>query len=351
MEQYIFPSEWAQQEAVMLTWPHKDTDWKPYLAEITETFLQLAQVITDHENLIVATPWKDEVETMLRERLPEKNMARVDIYDCPSNDTWARDHGPITLLSSNHEYEPQLLDFQFNGWGKKFAADKDNAITRNLYKQGAFKGKLIDNNDFVLEGGSIESDGKGTVMTTSFCLMAPNRNQPLTKDDIEQQLKNRLHASRIIWLDHGQLIGDDTDGHIDTIVRFAPNDTIVYVGCDDKEDPQYEDFKLLEEQLQGLKTEQGKPYRLVKLPMPHPIYDGEDRLPATYANFLIINGAVIVPTYNQPSLDKSALDAVASAFPKREVIGIDGSTIIRQHGSIHCLTMQIPSYAALKNKD
>lgn len=338
--QYILPPEWAKQDGVMLTWPHEGTDWKPYLQDITETFLELSKAITAHERLIIATPETEAVRKKLSSTLPTESMARVAIYECTSNDTWARDHGPITLADSNGD-NLQLLDFQFNGWGKKFTADKDNAITRNLYKQGAFKGELVDNNDFVLEGGSIESDGKGTIMTTSFCLLAPNRNQPLTKEDIEKELKKRLCAERIIWIDHGQLIGDDTDGHIDTIVRFAPNDTIVYVHCDDKTDPQYEDFYQLEKQLQGLRTLDGKPYNLISVPMPHPIYDGEDRLPATYANFLIINGAVIVPTYKQPEADKEALAAIGKAFPEREIIGIDGSTIIRQHGSIHCLTMQI----------
>lgn len=343
MEQYIFPFEWAPQDAVMLTWPHEGTDWKPYLAEITETFLQMSQAITAHERLIVATPYPDKVRKQLAERLDAESMQRVSLYDCPSNDTWARDHGPITLLGMKNGAEPLLLDFQFNGWGKKFAAEKDNQITRNLYKQGAFTGKLIDNNDFVLEGGSVESDGKGTVMTTSFCLLAPNRNQPMSKDDIERELLRRLCADRIIWIDHGQLIGDDTDGHIDTIVRFAPDDTIVYVSCDDAEDPQYDDFKLMELQLQSLRTKEGKPYKLVPLPMPRAVYDDGDRLPATYANFLVINGAVIVPTYKQPDLDKVAMEAIGKAFPGREVIGIDASTIIRQHGSIHCLTMQLPS--------
>lgn len=324
----------------MLTWPHENTDWKPYLADITETYLQLSEAITAYEQLIVATPQPEKVRGLLSTKLSEEEMSHVKIYPCPSNDTWARDHGPITISNGDNLC---LLDFQFNGWGKKFTSEKDNDITRCLFKQGAFNGcHIIDNNDFVLEGGSIESDGKGTVMTTSFCLLAKNRNQPMTKADIERELKKRLFAERIIWIDHGQLIGDDTDGHIDTIARFAPNDTIVYVGCDDKSDPQYEDFTLLEQQLEELKTIEGKHYRLVKVPMPHPIYDGDDRLPATYANFLIMNGAVIVPTYNQPKLDKEALTAIGSAFPDRKIIGIDASTIIRQHGSIHCLTMQIP---------
>ena len=177
--------------------------------------------------------------------------------------------------------------------------------------------------DFVLEGGSIESDGKGTVFTTSQCLLAPNRNQPLSKEGIEDYLKRVLCAERIVWLDHGNLIGDDTDGHIDTIVRIAPDDTILYVKCDDYKDEQFQDFEALESQLQCLRTKEGKPYRLLPLPMPKAMYDDGDRLPATYANFLIINGAVLVPTYNQPELDKKAMEIIQQAFPDREIVGID----------------------------
>lgn len=314
---FYLPAEWEPQSGIQLTWPHENTDWRPYLGDITKTFEELENAIKPFEKVLIVTP---EV--------------------CPTNDTWARDHGAITLTDGNGNFK--LLDFRFNGWGKKFAASKDNAITRNLFSQGFFNGQLVDYNDFVLEGGSIESDGKGTIMTTSYCLLAPNRNQPLTKVEIEQELRNRLNAKRIIWLDYGHLIGDDTDGHIDTIVRFAPDDTLLYVGCQDREDPQFDDFKKFEAQLKSLRTIDGRPYHLIKLPMPRPIYDGEDRLPATYANFLIINEAVIVPTYKQPDLDEQAMALISGAFPGRKTIGIDACTIIRQHGSIHCLTMQYP---------
>ena len=181
--------------------------------------------------------------------------------------------------------------------------------------------------------------------------MAPHRNQPLTRDEIEQELRFRLKAKRIVWLHHGALKGDDTDGHIDTIVRIAPDDTLLYHKCYDSEDEQYEDFQALEQELMSLRTIDGNPYRLIPLPQPKAIYqtvtgdDGqeeEERLPATYANFLIINGAVIVPTYGQPELDDAACKAIAQAFPGREIIPIDSRSIIRQHGSIHCCTMQIP---------
>ena len=199
---------------------------------------------------------------------------------------------------------------------------------------------MSSHDDFVLEGGAVESDGHGTVFTTSQCLLAPNRNQPLTQYGIEVQLRRRLHAQRIVWLNHGHLIGDDTDGHIDTIVRCAPDNTLLYVACDDPSDEQYEDFQALENQLKSLRTAEGEPYRLLPLPMPDAIFEDGERLPATYANFLIINWGVIVPTYAQPEKDDRAVATIAQAFPGREILRLDARTIIRQHGSVHCITMQ-----------
>lgn len=347
---YYLPSEWHKQVAVQLTWPHAKTDWAPYLEDIVRMEVRMADEITKREDLIIATPEKDAVRELLAAQLSEQQLNRVKIVEMPTDDTWARDHGAITLLLRIEDGEKTgkniLLDFCFNGWGKKFPADNDNRITQNLNCSGVFEDYyeyvMRDHLDFVLEGGSIESDGKGTVFTTSQCLLAPNRNQPLSKEDIENHLKKVLCAERIVWLDHGNLIGDDTDGHIDTIVRIAPNDTILYVKCYDEKDEQFYDFEALEAQLKCLRTKEGKPYRLLPLPMPKAMYDEDDRLPATYANFLIINGAVLVPTYNQPDLDKKAMDFIQQAFPDREIIGIDAQVAVRQHGSLHCLTMQFP---------
>ncbi len=340
------PAEWEPQSLVMLTWPHQATDWAPYLKEITETYVKMADAITRYEQLVIATPHPIQVGAMLSGRLTPEQMTRVYICFCKTNDTWARDHGPITLRSDDGKLT--MLDFRFNGWGEKFEATLDNNVTRTLHEDGAFdtetKGtpRLADNDDFVLEGGAIESDGKGTIMTTECCLMAPNRNQPMDKEDIEEELRFRLKAKRIIWLKHGSLIGDDTDGHIDTIVRLAPNDTLLYNKCTDENDEQYADFVALEEELKELRTLDGKPYKLIPLPQPDAIYDEGERLPATYANFLIINGAVLVPTYNQEEKDKEACEAIKKSFPDREIIAIDSRTIVRQHGSIHCCTMQVP---------
>ena len=318
-------AEWEPQSCVQLTWPHKDTDWAPILPEIIAVYEELAHEIRKREGLLI-------------------------VDDIPHNDTWARDHGFITVEEtsdiSHHTSDLKLLDFCFNGWGEKFEADLDNAINRHLYERGLVKGTYEDHLDFVLEGGSIESDGKGTIFTTECCLLAPHRNQPLTKQQIEEKLKEWLGAERIVWLQHGSLIGDDTDGHIDTLVRICPNDTLLYTGGDDE----HPDLALMEQELQALRTLDGKPYRLLKLPLPRPIYDDsvlagsacdmENRLPATYANYLVINGAVLVPTYSQPDLDAEALRIIGEAFPDREIVGIDCRAVIKQHGSLHCCTMQ-----------
>ena len=301
-------AEWEPQSAVQLTWPHKDTDWAPILPEITAVYEEMKREIESRETVIV-------------------------VDDIPHNDTWARDHGFITVEENGQLI---LLDFKFNGWGEKFAAELDNDINRQLYEQQLVKGIYESRLDFVLEGGSIESDGKGTIFTTTCCLMAPHRNQPLTQQEIEQQLKEWLGAERIVWINHGSLIGDDTDGHIDTLVRIAPNDTLLYIGADDE----HPDLLLMEQELQQLRTIDGHPYRLLRLPMPRPMYDDGERLPATYANYLVINGAVLVPTYNQPDLDQEAISTIGKAFPDREIIGIDCRAVIRQHGSLHCCTMQ-----------
>ena len=334
------PAEWYPQDAIQLTWPHADTDWKPYLEEITETFVQLAEAITRHEQLVIVTPEPDNVHQTLEKALHQEALERVTFCECATNDTWARDHGGITLTDGKGH--GKVLNFRFNGWGDKFPATLDNQITGQMAAHGLFQYPVEIHDDFVLEGGSIESNGEGTILTTSTCLLAPNRNQPLTQQEIETQLLQRLRAQHVIWLDHGNLIGDDTDGHIDTIVRFAPYDTLLYVGCDDMNDPQYEDFQALEQQLRSRQTPDGHPYRLLRLPLPHPIFDDGERLPATYANFVIINGAVLVPTYAQPDLDALACETISLAFPGLDIIGIDARVVVRQHGSLHCLTMQYP---------
>lgn len=343
------PAEWERQSCVQLTWPHKDTDWAPILPEITAVYEKMAHEILKRENLLIVAP--STIQTPFlnsrHEAQPDAHIGKLSIIN--SNDTWARDHGFITVEELS-ALSPQsssliLLDFCFNGWGEKFEAHLDNEINHHLYEQGLVCGTYENHLDFVLEGGSIESDGQGTIFTTSCCLLAPHRNQPLNQQEIEDRLKQYLGAERIVWLNHGSLIGDDTDGHIDTLVRICPNDTLLYTGGDDD----HPDLALMEHELRELRTIEGRPYRLLKLPLPHPIYEDvkcerkevkRERLPATYANYLVINGAVLVPTYNQPDLDAQAINIIGQAFPDREIVGIDCQTVIRQHGSLHCCTMQ-----------
>ena len=333
------PAEWARQSGVQLTWPHKGTDWAPILKEVTECYIRMALEISLRERLIVVTPEPEAVDKLLQERLPKRALENISIHAMPTDDTWARDHVFISLVTNMGSL---LLDFQFNGWGRKFPADEDNRINRRLMDTGVLHGQYEDHLDFVLEGGSIESDGKGTILTTSQCLLAPNRNQN-SGEGLEDCLKRYLRAERVLWLDYGHLAGDDTDGHIDTLARFCPNDTIAYVQCTDESDEHYANLKKMEEQLLGFRTTEGEPYRLIPLPMAAPAYDETGlRLPATYANFLIINGAVLMPTYGNEERDERAQRQLQLAFPKHEIVGIDSRTLITHHGSIHCSAMQFP---------
>ena len=337
----VMPAEWERHSMIQLTWPHKDTNWRNMVPEITAVYVKLAQAISTYEKLLIVTPYPEATSSLLASSLPAECMSRITLHKCMTNDTWARDHAFLSIRDTSKEQPITLLDFHFNGWGEKYPSALDDAINRSVYAAGMVKGIYEDNSDFVLEGGSIESDGKGTIFTTSPCLTAPHRNQPLDRDGIERELLKRLRARRIMWVDHGHMIGDDTDGHIDTLVRIAPNDTLIYMGSgDDESDPHYADLQLMEEQLRTFRTLDGKPYRLVRLPLPAAVcYDGE-RLPATYANFLILNGAVLIPTYAQPAKDEEAVALIHSVFPDREVATLDARQIIRQHGSVHCCAMQ-----------
>lgn len=339
MTKYL-PAEWHPQACVQLTWPHAETDWAYILNEVETCYIEMAREISKREPLLVVANNKSNVDSLLRKSLTSEQMKQVTIVEMPTNDTWARDHGFISLLSDEGR---TLLDFRFNGWGQKFASNFDNQINRRLHAYGTLDGKYENHLDFVLEGGSIESDGKGTILTTTECLTAPNRNEPLNQSDIEEELKKRLCAERVLWLDYGYLAGDDTDSHIDTLARLCPNDTIAYVQCKDASDEHYEQLQKMEQQLQTFVTKDGKPYRLIALPMAKAEYEDGERLPATYANFLIMNNAVLMPTYNNKVLDKLAKSKLAKAFPEHEIVGIDCRVLIRQHGSLHCCTMQYPA--------
>lgn len=330
------PAEWQTQSGIQLTWPHVGTDWAHMLKEVQECFVNLAREIAKREIVLIVTPEPEVVKKQIETTV---NMDNVRFLECETNDTWARDHGAITMID---EGTPSLLDFTFNGWGLKFASDLDNQITRHAVEAKALKGRYVNRLGFVLEGGSIESDGMGTLLTTSECLLSPNRNGQLNRVEIEEYLKSTFHLQRVLWLDHGYLAGDDTDSHIDTLARFCSSDIIAYVKCDNKDDEHYEALQAMEKQLKTFRTLNGEPYQLLALPMADKVDESGERLPATYANFLILNNAVLYPTYNQPENDRKAKDILRQAFPKHEVIGIDCCALIKQHGSLHCVTMQYP---------
>lgn len=332
----LLPAEWALQSGVQLTWPHADTDWAYMLDEVQACFSDIAREIARREKLLIVTP---EPEAVKKQIAATVNMENVRFLECETNDTWARDHGAITVLDADGA---SLLDFKFNGWGLKFASDKDNLITRRAVEAGMLKGRYTNRLGFVLEGGSFESDGMGTLLTTSECLLSPNRNGQMNRVEIEEYLRSVFHLHRVLWLDHGYLAGDDTDSHVDTLARFCSPDTIAYVQCNDTEDEHYEELRKMEEQLKTFRTLNGNPYRLLALPMADKIEDDGERLPATYANFLILNDAVLYPTYRQPKNDARAKEVLQEAFPDFEIIGIDCCALIRQHGSLHCVTMQYP---------
>lgn len=339
MNHNTLPAEWHPQSLIQLTWPHQDTDWAYMLPEVYACFINLAREISVRQPLLIVTPYPKEVKEQLKSNQVDTN--RITFVKCATNDTWARDHGFITTLNANNQ--PHLLDFCFNGWGMKFAANLDNQINRHLYKEGLLCGTYQNCLDYVLEGGSIESDGKGTLLTTVECLQSPNRNETYTEADIEQKLRDTFGIDRVLWLHHGYLAGDDTDSHIDTLARLCPDNTITYVQCLDPQDEHYTELKAMEDELKQFTTTDGKPYRLLPLPMPAATFDEDGlRLPATYANFLIMNQAVLYPTYNQPQLDAQAAKVLAQAFPGREIVGIDCNALIKQHGSLHCVTMQFP---------
>lgn len=332
-----FPAEWEEQDGVLMAWPHEDTDWAPDLHSVQQVTIAIAKEITRYERLLLVAPDIGAAERFMADaKLPPD---RVCSFKVPTNDTWARDFGPISVFDGN---KPAVLDFRFNGWGLKFRSDLDNQITRRLATSGAFGACEIQTMGLVLEGGSIESDGKGTILTTADCLLSPNRNPHLSRSGIEAFLCQVLGARRVLWIQNGHLAGDDTDSHVDTLARFCPNDTIVYTACGETSDDHYEALMAMADELRSFRTLDGRAYRLLELPWPEAVHDEDgQRLPATYANFLIINGAVLVPVYGDRS-DSAAIEVISRAFPERKVTGVYCRPLLTGRGSLHCITMQIP---------
>lgn len=335
------PAEWEPQSGVMLTWPHAGSDWADILDKVEPVFLAIAVAIARRENLLVNCRDRQQIERLRRTLVAAGcDETRLFLHLTPSDDTWARDHGALAVMDNGR---PLLLDFRFNGWGNKYPSGQDNLINARLSSAGAFGACQMEHVELVLEGGSLDSDGRGTLLTTSSCLLNLQRNPGLSGQEIESQLQTLLGAERILWLEHGCIEGDDTDGHIDMLARFADERTIVYQSCDEPDYRCYGSLRAMEHALGKLHDRDGRPYRLVPLPWPQPKTgpDGE-RQPASYANFLLVNGAVLLPVYRDPA-DETAVQQLQQCFPDREIVPIDCLPLIAQHGSLHCLTMQFPA--------
>ena len=331
------PAEWEKQRVVLLSFPHEETDWHTpdnpaELESSLSPFIRIAQAIAYGQAVYIICKDKEKISNMF---CSTRNMTFIEI---PTNDTWIRDYGYISL---REDKEIKLLDFTFDGWGGKFEAALDNAVNKTLHQKGYLGITPLEEIDFVLEGGAIESDGEGTILTTSTCLCNPNRNDGLSKEAVEEKLQTYLGAQRVLWLDHGYLAGDDTDSHIDTLARFVNKTTIMYVKCEDENDEHFEALQKMEAQLKSFTTIQGNPYTLIPLPMCEAKYnDTGERLPATYANFLIANDALIYPTYSDKN-DTKVGELFKKMFPGKEIIPINCLKLIEQGGSLHCSTMQI----------
>ena len=335
--QIRFPAEWEPQSAVLIAWPHSQTDWADRLSGVESTYVALVVAITRFQKALILVPDNNLLQHARYLLLDAGvNLQRVHFEVLEYDDTWLRDSGPISLLEDN---KFRLLDFHFTAWGGKFEASRDDLIVRNLFKHDVFSNAVHQRIEFALEGGGIETDGQGTLLSTWHCLH--ERHPELSREQITKKLETELHQSRTLWLDHGFLEGDDTDAHIDTLARFASTDTIIYQGCQDTEDSHYVELQTMATELAAFKQSNGLPYRLFELPWPKPILDNGRRLAASYANFLIINGAVLMPAYGDV-MDDNAADVMALAFPGRQIIQIPCRSLIWQNGSLHCITMQLP---------
>ena len=338
------PAEWEPQSAIMLTWPHEQTDWRDDLERVHALWAGLTTTIGRYEPVLLVGHDPEHAELARSMALAAgARPERLWLASAPSDDSWARDHGPITVLDGD---TPILVDFGFNGWGRKYPHARDDAINRHLHAAGVLGDRPMEPGGIVLEGGAIESDGAGTLLAVERTVRDPMRNPGLGLGAIEAILAERLGIRHFLWLANGRISGDDTDGHIDTLARFCDPRTICYLRCDDPSDPDFPGLQAMESELRGLRDPGGRPYRLIPLPSPAPVIEtggthrGE-RLPAGYANFLILNGAVLVPTYADPA-DARAMGIIGRLFPGREVIGLDCRPLIRRGGSLHCVTMQLP---------
>lgn len=332
-----FPAEWEPQAAILIAWPHADTDWADRLGEVEQTYIALVAAISRFQHVIICVADGD-LQTYAEARLRSAriDMDKVRFVEVAYNDTWLRDTGPITLLDAGSY---RLLDFHFTGWGGKYHADDDDKLVQSLDELGLFRDARREDIDFALEGGAIDSDGKRTLLTTWQCLR--KRHPRLTREELTERLSQWLALDRVLWLDHGFLEGDDTDAHVDTLARFAADDAIVFQACNDPEDSHFAELTAMGDELAALRTANNEPYRLFPLPWAQPVIDEGRRLAASYANFLIINGAVLMPAYGDRA-DNVAAAVLARAFPDREIVQVPCRPLIWQNGSLHCISMQLP---------
>jgi agmatine deiminase len=334
---FSFPAEWTKHEATWLSWPHKEESWPGKIAAIYEPYCEFIKIVATGEKVRINV--RDEAmkaDAISHLENANVDLSQIEFYFNESNDAWCRDHGPAFVVKGNTK---AIVDWGYNAWGNKYPPyDLDDVIPTKIAKQ--FNLPLFTP-DIVMEGGSVEFNGAGTILTSTACLLNKNRNPHLTKTQIETYLKEFYGAEQVLWVGDG-IIGDDTDGHIDDITRFVNEDTVLTAV---ESNPLDENYLLLQENLVALKEMRlldGRPLKIIKLPMPSPVIYDDTRLPASYANFYIANAAVIVPTFRDVN-DKIALDIIQKAFPERKVIGIDSTDIIWGLGSFHCLSQQEPA--------
>ena len=332
-----FLPEWVPQDAVMYAWPHEDTDWAPWLDEISATYVELTAAVAQAATPLILCQ-SETHESSIRHQLGGSLADVCRFVQLPYDDTWCRDYGPLTLGTPT---PIQLLDFQFSGWGDKYEASHDNEVNRHLSRTGRMRLPL-KSIDIELEGGSVETDGDGTLMTTEACLLGGNRNEHLSREHLEESLRELFGVSRILWIKNGFLQGDDTDSHVDNLVRFASTDTLVHAVCDRPDDVHHAPLQAMKSELEQLTQSNGEPYRLIELPIPETQTDETGRrLPASYVNFLIVNHCIIMPTFSS-AYDSIAQTRLQEAFPQHRILCITGSALIKQNGGPHCATMQLP---------
>lgn len=336
---YSFPAEFAPQRAMWLSWPHKEASWPGKIHTIYPVYCQFIKLIAEGQQVCINVA--DEkmkqfaVEQLTAVGCPFNN---IQFYFHPTNDAWCRDHGPAFLL--NGKGGKAIVDWGYNAWGGKYPPfDLDDVIPTLI---GEKLGLPVFNPGIVMEGGSVEFNGKGTLLTTTACLLNKNRNPHLTQAQIEKYLIDYYGVENILWLGDG-IVGDDTDGHIDDLTRFVNEDTVVTVVEEDKSDENYEVLQDNLKQLATMRLENGKQLNIVELPMPHEVVYEDQRLPASYANFYIGNQYVVVPTFRDGKNDDKALDILQGCFPGRKVVGLDSTDLIWGLGSFHCLSQQEPA--------